>query len=114
VKLRDEDAPEYHCQEPEPREVLESATDTLGAVAYQGHVEPCYKREFVFHTLRSWPRPGSSSAVGATPSLEVLALLQQVAVLKRKRLRPLLTSCDRLFWTVLQSLWSRWTRSSSS
>jgi len=84
-------------------------------VAYQWHVEPCYNREFVFqYTLPSWPRPGSSSAVGATPSLEVLALLQQVAVLKRKRPRPLLTSCDRLFWTVLQSLWSRWTRSSSS
>jgi len=42
-------------------------------------------------------------------SLEVLALRQQVAVLKRKRSRPLLNNLDRLFWTTLRSLWPRWT-----
>ena len=42
-------------------------------------------------------------------ALEVLALRQQVAVLKRKRPRPLLSSLDRFFWTALQRLWSRWT-----
>jgi transposase InsO family protein len=42
-------------------------------------------------------------------ALEVLALRQQVAVLKRKRPRPKLNSLDRLFWTTLRQCWSRWT-----
>src|SRR5579864_6251259 len=41
-------------------------------------------------------------------ALEVLALRQQVAVLKRKRPRPKLNSLDRLFWTALRRCWSRW------
>src|SRR5262245_6100929 len=41
-------------------------------------------------------------------ALEVLALRQQVAVLKRKRPRPCLNSFDRFFWVALHSLWSRW------
>jgi hypothetical protein len=35
-------------------------------------------------------------------ALEVLALRQRVAVLKRKRPRPTLNSVDRLFWTSLR------------
>ena len=42
-------------------------------------------------------------------ALEVLALRQQLAVLKRKRPRPKLKSLDRLFWTALRQCWSRWT-----
>lgn len=42
-------------------------------------------------------------------ALEVLALRQQVAVLKRKRPRPRLSRLDRLFWIGLRKLWSRWT-----
>ena len=41
-------------------------------------------------------------------ALEVLALRQQVAVLKRKRPRPTLNSLDRLLWTTLRHFWSRW------
>ena len=41
-------------------------------------------------------------------ALEVLALRQQVAVLKRKRPRPPLNSLDRLFWTTLRRFWSGW------
>ena len=41
-------------------------------------------------------------------SLEILALRQQVAVLKRKRRRPSLNRLDRFFWTTLRSLWPRW------
>jgi hypothetical protein len=41
-------------------------------------------------------------------ALEILALRQQVAVLKRKRPRPKLKRMDRLFWTALRSFWSRW------
>ena len=43
-------------------------------------------------------------------ALEVLALRQQVAVLKRKRPRPVLNSLDRLFWTMLCRFWPRWKR----
>jgi len=41
-------------------------------------------------------------------ALEVLALRQQVAVLKRQRPRPTLTRLDRFFWTALRRLWPRW------
>lgn len=41
-------------------------------------------------------------------ALEVLALRQQVAVLKRKRPRPVLNTLDRFFWTTLCRSWSRW------
>ena len=41
-------------------------------------------------------------------AVEVLALRQQVAVLKRRRPRPPLHPLDRLFWTVLRATWSRW------
>ena len=41
-------------------------------------------------------------------AVEVLALRQQLAVLKRKRPRPPLHPLDRLFWTVLRATWSRW------
>ena len=40
--------------------------------------------------------------------LEVLALRQQVAVLKRKRARPSLNRLDRFFWTTLRHIWPRW------
>jgi hypothetical protein len=39
-------------------------------------------------------------------ALEVLA---QVAVLKRKRPRPVLNRLDRFFWTTLRRCWPRWT-----
>jgi hypothetical protein len=42
-------------------------------------------------------------------ALEILALRQQVAVLERKRPRPPLTALDRLFWTALRKVWTRWT-----
>jgi putative transposase len=42
-------------------------------------------------------------------ALEILALRQQVAVLKRKRPRPPLNAYDRLFWTTLRRIWSGWT-----
>ena len=42
-------------------------------------------------------------------AFEVLALRQQVAVLKRRRPRPPLRPVDRLFWMLLRKTWSRWT-----
>src|SRR3982751_4674947 len=67
------------------------------------------QREFVLESilsllaaLRVFFRSRSDTA------LEVLALRQQVAVLKRKRPRPKLNSWDRLFWTTLRQCWSRW------
>jgi hypothetical protein len=41
-------------------------------------------------------------------AIEVLALRQQVAVLKRKGPGPRLNQLDRLFWTTLRSVWWRW------
>jgi hypothetical protein len=41
-------------------------------------------------------------------ALEILALRQQIVVLKRKRLRPRLHQFDRLFWIILRCVWSRW------
>lgn len=41
--------------------------------------------------------------------LEILALRQQVSVLKAKNPRPHLSRWDRLFWVLLRRLWSRWT-----
>jgi putative transposase len=41
-------------------------------------------------------------------AMEILALRHQVAVLKRKRPRPRLKRLDRLFWTTLRRVWSRW------
>src|SRR6476659_10571494 len=41
-------------------------------------------------------------------ALEILALRQQFAVLKRKRPRPALNSLDRLFWTTIRHFWTRW------
>jgi hypothetical protein len=61
--------------------------------------------EFILSTfavIRVFFRSRSDTA------LEILALRQQVAVLKRKRPRPPVTAIDRLFWTALRRLWSRW------
>jgi len=41
-------------------------------------------------------------------ALEILALRQQITVLKRRRPRPFLHLGDRLFWTILRRLWSGW------
>ena len=40
--------------------------------------------------------------------IENLALRQQLAVFKRQHSRPTLTAADRLFWVLLQALWSSW------
>jgi hypothetical protein len=50
----------------------------------------------------------SSSKPEPIFAIEVLALRQQVAGLKRKWPRPPLRPLDRLFWTVLRRTWSRW------
>jgi hypothetical protein len=42
-------------------------------------------------------------------AIEILALRQQVAVLKRQRPRPRVHTFDRIFWTTLCRFWSRWT-----
>ena len=77
--------------------------------AWQNRILPCHKIEFMPEFVRSilalirvFLRSRSDTA------LEVLALRQQVAVLKRKRPRPTLNFRDRLFWTTLRRCWSRW------
>jgi len=41
-------------------------------------------------------------------SLEILALRQQLGVLKRKNPRPRLKIQDRMFWVLLRRLWPEW------
>jgi putative transposase len=41
-------------------------------------------------------------------SLEILALRQQLGVLKRKNPRPRLRMQDRIFWILLRRLWPAW------
>ena len=60
--------------------------------------------------LLAFPDRGSGALFvrsRADTALEVLALRQQLGVLKRTRPRPRLGAPDRLFWVVLQQLWSR-------
>ena len=40
--------------------------------------------------------------------LELVALRQQLGMLKRKNPRPRLSPWDRLFWVTFRRLWSRW------
>jgi hypothetical protein len=65
----------------------------------------CGPVEFIFAlpgALRVFFRSRRDTAI------EILALQQQVVVLKRKRPRPKLNTLDRLFWTTLRRVWSRW------
>ena len=72
-------------------------------------VNSCYNGCFVLRLI-----PAFIAAVGALfrsrvdIALEVLALRQQVAVLKRQRPRPPLTRFDRFFWSSLRQVWPRW------
>ena len=43
-------------------------------------------------------------------SLEILALRQQLGVLKRKNPHPRLQKADRAFWKLLRQLWPQWNR----
>ena len=56
----------------------------------------------LFSALQLFFRSRSDTA------LEVLALRQQVAVLKRKRPHPIVNRLNRLFWTTLRRYWPRW------
>jgi hypothetical protein len=69
----------------------------------QRRVAPCQNRESMVQlflaflvAVRALFRTRPDAA------LEVLALRQQVAVLKRKRPRPHLNAGDRLFWSALR------------
>ena len=69
-----------------------------------GVLKGCFVLEILlpfFVAIRVFFRSRSDTA------LEVLALRQQVAVLKRKRSRPRLNAWDRLFGTTLRQFWSR-------
>jgi hypothetical protein len=77
--------------------------------AWHGGVAGCYKGSFVLDLILAFLAAIRVLFRGRVPTfLEVLALRQQLAVLKRKRPRPALNSLDRLFWTSLQRVWPRW------
>ena len=44
----------------------------------------------------------------AAVAVEILALQQQLAVLRRQVKRPRLRDRDRLFWVLLSRLWPDW------
>src|SRR5712692_7450890 len=75
----------------------------------RGGVMGCYNGWFVLNLI-----PAFLAAIRVffrsrvDTSLEILALRQQVAVLKRKRPRPSLNRLDRFFWTTLRNIWPRW------
>ena len=74
----------------------------------QRPVTACYKGGFVFQfalSILAAVRVFICSRCDI--ALEILALRQQLAVVKRKRPRPTLNSVDRLFWTTLRRYWSR-------
>ena len=78
-------------------------------LADQSGAALCYNTEFmvqffiaVLRALRVFFRSRSDTA------LEILALRQQIAVLKRQRPRSPLHAGDRLFWTTLRRLWPGW------
>jgi hypothetical protein len=77
--------------------------------ANRHRVTPCYNREFMLQFLLAlWAAVHALFRTRTDAALEVLALRQQVAVLKRKRPRPPLNAGDRLFWTTLRRFWPRW------
>lgn len=97
------------CAQPKPRDVLQSAICVPPPLPWGRSVTSCYNGGFVLAFIFSllaavlvFFRSRGDTA------LAVLALRQQVAVLKRRRPRPALNSFDRLFWTTLRRIWSRW------
>jgi putative transposase len=72
-------------------------------------VTSCYNQEFVLPFVFALIAAARVFFQSRTDTaVEVLALRQQVAVLKRRRPRPPLRLLDRLFWTILRASWSRW------
>lgn len=78
-------------------------------MARRGGVSFCYNIEFVCEfigvllaAVRVFFRSRQDTAI------EILALRQQVAELRRKRPRPKLNAFDRLYWTTLRRMWPRW------
>ena len=53
-------------------------------------------------------RSSKSSRTARRSHTEILALRQQVSVLKRQRPRPSLRKADRVFWVILSCLWPGW------
>ena len=96
------------CLSPKPHDGLESAICGPEPLARRGGVTACYNHVFMVEfvlallaALRVFFRSRGASA------LEILALRQPVAVLKRRRPRPNLSAAERLFWTFLRGFGSR-------
>ena len=58
--------------------------------------------QMVFALVRSLVRDRAKLAA------EILALRQQLAVLRKKTKRPSLRQCDRIFRAILSRIWSNW------
>jgi hypothetical protein len=72
-------------------------------------VTGCYNRRFMLDLLLALLAAGRVFFRTRTDSaLEVLALRQQVTVLKRKHPRPVVNRIDRVLWIWLRRVWPRW------
>ena len=72
-----------------------------GSICYKSkHTMPFFL--MFFSSLSAFFRPRYAL------SLEILALRQQLCVLKRKNPRPRLRFQDRFFWIFLRGLWPAW------
>jgi len=81
----------------------------VNVLARRNAAKPCYKGGFVLQfALSLLAAVHVFFRSRGDTALEVLALRQQVVVLKRRRPRPTLNPLDRLFWTTLRRFWSRW------
>jgi hypothetical protein len=81
--------------------------DPIPNLARRG-VNSCYNECFVPYLIAALAAILSLFRSRVDIALEVLALRQQLAVLKRQRPCPPLTRLDRFFWTTLRRLWPRW------
>src|SRR3982750_2130590 len=69
----------------------------------------CYNGRFMLDLLLALLAAGRVFFRSRTDTaLEVLALRQQVAVLRRKHPRPAVNHIDRILWIWLRRVWPQW------
>jgi len=78
----------FPCALTELRDAVDQELEIRCDSRWQLHVTPCYKREFVPEFILSMLAVIRVCQSRSDTALEILALRQQVAVLKRKRPHP--------------------------
>ena len=79
------------------------------AIGFSIPIRACYNLRLMFQFLLAFAAAMRVFFCSRYDNaLEILALRQQVAVLKRKRPRPRLNGFDRVLWTLVRRVWARW------